>query len=106
MAEWFLEKRPVFLSRTDFDASETGRRFDFVLSHSILSHAAHWQLPVFLAHVAAVLSSYGTAVVWLRMHDEHGTHTSARHNFPSAAIRPSGSRLPRASCATMIGQMR
>jgi hypothetical protein len=73
MAEWFLEKRPLFLSRTDFDASETGRRFDFALSHSILSHAAHWQLPVFLAHVAAVLSSYGTAVVSLRMHDEHGT---------------------------------
>ena len=72
MGEWFLDKRPVFLSRTDFDASETGRHFDFVISHSILSHAAHWQLPLFFARVALVLSPYGVGVISLRMHDEQG----------------------------------
>src|SRR6476646_9038124 len=34
-------QRPTFLSRSDFDASELGQTFDYVLSHSILSHCAH-----------------------------------------------------------------
>ena len=37
--ELFSTKRPIFLARTDFDGSEVGRVFDFVFSHSILSHA-------------------------------------------------------------------
>ena len=45
------EKQPVFLQRTDFDASSLGRRFDFVISHSVLSHAAHWQCPQFFKGV-------------------------------------------------------
>jgi SAM-dependent methyltransferase len=53
------EKRPVFIDRIDFDASEAGRRFDFVLSHSVLSHAAHWQLDQFLANVVRTLAPNG-----------------------------------------------
>jgi cyclopropane fatty-acyl-phospholipid synthase-like methyltransferase len=52
-------KRPVFVANLDFDASSTGRTFDFVLSHSILSHAAHWQLPRFLKNVGACLAPGG-----------------------------------------------
>jgi spermidine synthase len=73
MPEWFLDKRPVFLSGADFDASAAGRRFDFVLSHSVLSHAAHWQLAIFLKNVAMALSPYGAAIVSLRMRNEGGT---------------------------------
>jgi cyclopropane fatty-acyl-phospholipid synthase-like methyltransferase len=73
MEEWFIDKTPIFLDRTDFDASETERRFDFVLSHSILSHAPHWQLPLFLGNVGRLLGPYGMMVVSLRMYDEHGT---------------------------------
>lgn len=48
-------KKPEFLWRTDFDASELGIAFDFVVSHSVLSHCAHWQLPQFLANTRKVV---------------------------------------------------
>ena len=44
-----------FLTATDFDASRLGVKFDFVLSHSILSHCAHWQLELYVGNVAKVL---------------------------------------------------
>lgn len=67
-------KRPVFLSNYEFDAAETGRKFDFVLSHSILSHAAHHQLPLFLNNVGAVLSDSGQifASLYLSEGNPHG----------------------------------
>lgn len=58
-------KRPIFLSNENFDASSTGRSFDFVLSHSILSHAAHWQFPLYLEKVSAVLAPKGKIVASL-----------------------------------------
>jgi SAM-dependent methyltransferase len=60
-------KRPVFLARADFDASELGRTFDYVLSHSVLSHCAHWQLDQFLANVARVLRPEGRIVASIRL---------------------------------------
>ena len=59
------EKRPVFLNRTDFDAREAGGTFDYVLSHSVLSHAAHWQLDQFLENVGRVLAPSGRIVASL-----------------------------------------
>jgi cyclopropane fatty-acyl-phospholipid synthase-like methyltransferase len=53
------EKQPRFLSVDDFDASELGIKFDLVLSHSILSHCAHWQLEIFLRNVGKVLAPGG-----------------------------------------------
>jgi len=53
------EKQPGFLSVDDFDASELGIKFDFALSHSVLSHCAHGQLEVFLRNVAKVLAPGG-----------------------------------------------
>lgn len=52
-------KRPIFIETLDFDPASAGRVFDFVLSHSILSHAAHWQLGLFLRNVGACLSPGG-----------------------------------------------
>lgn len=52
-------KRPVFIESLEFDASSAGRQFDYVLSHSILSHAAHWQLGLFLKNVGATLAPTG-----------------------------------------------
>jgi cyclopropane fatty-acyl-phospholipid synthase-like methyltransferase len=46
---------PTFLWRSDFDAAELGRDFDFVVAHSVLSHMAHWQLPQMLANTRAVV---------------------------------------------------
>lgn len=67
---WLVfRKRAVFLERTDFDASELGRTFDYVLSHSILSHCAHHQLDEFVANVARVLSPKGKIVASIRLAD-------------------------------------
>jgi cyclopropane fatty-acyl-phospholipid synthase-like methyltransferase len=60
-------KRPTFLERTDFDAAEVGRTFDYVLSHSILSHCAHWQLDQFMGNVQGVLSPGGRIVASIRL---------------------------------------
>lgn len=60
-------KRPVFLTRDDFDASELGRSFDFVFAHSVLSHAAHWQLDQFVRNTAAVLAPGGRILASIRL---------------------------------------
>lgn len=67
-------KRPVFLSNFEFDAGSTGRKFDYVLSHSILSHAAHHQLPLFLRNVGGVLADGGRiyASLYLAEGNPHG----------------------------------
>jgi hypothetical protein len=65
------EKRPVFLRRTDFDASSLGRKFDFIISHSILSHAAHWQCPQFFSGIKKVLAPSGVGIASLRFHDQN-----------------------------------
>jgi 2-polyprenyl-3-methyl-5-hydroxy-6-metoxy-1,4-benzoquinol methylase len=49
------EKKAHFGSSDAFDASSLGMTFDFVISHSILSHAAEWQLPLFLENVGKSL---------------------------------------------------
>jgi SAM-dependent methyltransferase len=61
------ERRPAFLHNTDFDASSLGRSFDYIYAHSIMSHAAHWQLPLFLENCAKVLRSGGKVVFSLRL---------------------------------------
>lgn len=65
--ELVREKQARFLSRDDFDASKLGIKFDFVLSHSVLSHAAHWQLEQYLANAAKVLAPEGRIVASLRL---------------------------------------
>jgi len=60
-------KRACFLNVDDFDASSLGRSFDYVLSHSVLSHAAHWQLPLFLHNVGKVLAPSGRIVASFRL---------------------------------------
>lgn len=60
-------KRPVFLTRDDFDASALGLSFDFVLAHSVLSHCAHWQLNQFVANVSRVLAPKGRILASIRL---------------------------------------
>ncbi|HXQ52390.1 MAG TPA: class I SAM-dependent methyltransferase [Stellaceae bacterium] len=61
------DKRATFLSVDDFDASGLGRKFDFVFAHSVLSHAAHWQLDLFLKNAAKVLAPGGRVLASLRL---------------------------------------
>jgi SAM-dependent methyltransferase len=79
--EWLLEaamrrqrvrrlvasKRPIFLSRSDFDAGELGLTFDYVLSHSVLSHCAHWQLEQFVSNLARALRPGGRILASIRL---------------------------------------
>lgn len=61
------QKGARFMSVTDFDASGLAVQFDFALSHSILSHCAHWQLPLFLANVSKTLAPRGKIVSSIRL---------------------------------------
>jgi SAM-dependent methyltransferase len=68
----FVEKRPLFLGNSDFDASGTGRTFDYVITHSILSHAANWQVRQLLQAVKKSLSSEGVVLASIRFTDHEG----------------------------------
>jgi cyclopropane fatty-acyl-phospholipid synthase-like methyltransferase len=61
------QKKPRFLTRDDFDSSELQLQFDFILAHSILSHAAHRQLEPFLAKSAAALAPGGRVLASIRL---------------------------------------
>ena len=61
------EKLARFSFRDDFDATVWETNFDFILSHSILSHAAHWQLDQFLKNTSKVLNTDGKIVASLRL---------------------------------------
>jgi SAM-dependent methyltransferase len=61
------EKKARFLNVDDFDASSLGIKFDFVFSHSVLSHCAHWQLEVFLRNVCKVLAPGGRILASIRL---------------------------------------
>jgi cyclopropane fatty-acyl-phospholipid synthase-like methyltransferase len=61
------EKQARFLSEDDFDASKLGITFDFAFSHSVLSHAAHWQLEQFLRNVGKVLAPSGRVLASIRL---------------------------------------
>ncbi len=79
--EWLLEKamrtppiarlvavrRPQFVHVFDFDASALGMQFDYVLSHSVLSHAAHHQLEQFLANTGKLLAPGGKICASIRL---------------------------------------
>ncbi len=61
------EKQPVLLRNSNFDASSLGRTFNYIYAHSIMSHAAYWQLPLFLENCEKVLKEGGKVVFSLRL---------------------------------------
>jgi predicted TPR repeat methyltransferase len=65
-------KRPIFLKNKNFDATKARRRFDFVISHSILSHAAHRQYFLFLNSIKKVLAPGGVVIASIRFLDRNG----------------------------------
>jgi cyclopropane fatty-acyl-phospholipid synthase-like methyltransferase len=80
-ARWIVrQKRPFFLSNSEFDASQLGRKFDFAFSHSILSHAAHWQLEQYLRNVAAVMKPGGIILSSIRLAEGNAYGSAGRPN--------------------------
>ena len=61
------QKNARFMNVSDFDASSLGIQFDFVFSHSVLSHCAHWQLEQFLMNSAKVLAPKGKIIASIRL---------------------------------------
>ncbi|CAE8615679.1 unnamed protein product [Polarella glacialis] len=100
-----LEKRALFLRRTDFDASELGRKFDLVFSHSILSHAGLPQLREWLRGAARVLAAGGAAVASLYHHDL----STGKYDVPDSAhekwVYPGVTILSKASVATAAAEV-
>lgn len=80
LRELVNERKPLFLVNDDFDATAAGRRFEFVLSHSILSHAADWQVPLFMRSVATSLAAGGVAVASIRFTDQDGVLQGDSHD--------------------------
>lgn len=56
-----------FLYRDDFDAYEAEQTFDFILSHSVLSHCAPFQVAQFFGKPRGLLRVSGTVVASFRM---------------------------------------
>jgi glycosyltransferase involved in cell wall biosynthesis len=67
MNEVMVAKGARFLYNDDFDASSLGVMFDFILSHSVISHATRQQFEQFLKNTAAVLAPNGKIVASLRL---------------------------------------
>lgn len=59
-------REPFLLHREDFDPAETSRTFDIAFAHSVLTHAAGWQLPLFLRNIRPHLRPGGLIVASLR----------------------------------------
>jgi glycosyltransferase involved in cell wall biosynthesis len=72
------EKRPLFCPRADFRA---GAKFDFIISHSILSHASNAQLTDFLVAAAEQLNEGGVLAASIRLAEgnEFGSPGSQKH---------------------------
>ncbi len=61
------QARPLFLYNENFDASVTDIQFDYIISHSIISHAPLWQFKLFLQNCAKVLKDGGKIIFSLRL---------------------------------------
>lgn len=61
------DRKARFLDVDTFDASGLGLTYDFVISHSILSHAAADQLSEYLANTSKALSPGGKIIASIRL---------------------------------------
>jgi SAM-dependent methyltransferase len=64
-----LDKCPKFLHNESFDSKELNMKFDFIISHSVMSHAAEWQLVLFLKNCYDALNDGGKLLFSIRFYD-------------------------------------
>lgn len=57
---WLLQRNPHFTDNSEFRASDGP--YDYIIAHSVLSHAAHWQLEQALRNVR---ESSNEGAIWL-----------------------------------------
>jgi len=70
--EFVTAKDPHFDANENFDGTMFGVQFDYVISHSILSHAAHWQWPLFMKNVDRCLKKGGKVFASLHFTEGNG----------------------------------
>ena len=63
----FNSRSPTIINNLNFDATSLGISFDYIFAHSIMSHAAHWQLPQFMENCSKVLKEGGKVIFSLRL---------------------------------------
>jgi len=56
------QKKPRIAHNAEFDGSAFKTKFDYIIGHSIFSHAAHWQWPLFLKNIEACVKP-GTKIL-------------------------------------------
>lgn len=66
------DRRARFIYTDAFDASSANTLFDYVISHSVLSHTARAQLELFMRNVRAVVKPTARVVASIRMTDRKG----------------------------------
>ena len=68
MERMTLDRLASFRGYDNFNARDFDvREFDYIFAHSVLSHAAAWQLPQFFSEARAVLAPGGLIVASLRL---------------------------------------
>jgi SAM-dependent methyltransferase len=104
VAEVVASKKPRFVYDESFDASSANMLFDFVISHSVLSHASRPQLELFLRNLQRVLKPQGKILASLVMSNRKGTPLLRDSNDPTwvyhnprkrAVLRILGFKAPR-----------
>jgi len=81
-----LLKNPTFYSNEDF-RPENEIKFDFIFSHSILNHAANWQLELFLDNVKKHMKK--DTIIIVSLHFAEGgeyCHGYGPPNYPQAKL--------------------
>jgi SAM-dependent methyltransferase len=72
VAEVVASRKPQFVYSDSFDASSANMLFDFVISHSVLSHASKRQVELFLRNLKRVLKPEGKILASLVMTNRKG----------------------------------
>lgn len=68
-----LLRAPNWIWRTDFDALEHAP-YDFIVAHSVLSHVAHWQMPLLLQNLRDCVEE-GAIFVASYREDQYNTYS-------------------------------
>lgn len=95
------QKAAVFIARDDFDPRpKVGEEmlFDRTWSHSVLSHAADWQLMQYFEVMAAVLKPDGVGMASLRFSDVTGREEEPSHDTSWIYPGVSYFSFPEAKC--------
>ena len=58
---------PQFFYNEEFDVAGCGVKFDYILAHSIMSHAPLWQLQLFFEKCSKVLNDGGKVIFSIRL---------------------------------------